>query len=256
MKIEELVSGRLYKLKNKLQSSDYECNEDLAMFLRITSGKASVLTIRGEYKIVGVNELVRPEMEYLDLFNKEDVENFTKIMKSFFAEYQKYDSIKYGKSGFKSGKIRLTKLNTYKKELESLKILPKISIVVDNYFETYKDMGLEFEALEDLMLDFAYIPEWEKNFDDLRGFDFKNNKIPPKKMKKYTKEALMLHHMYTNLFIYPNFNNIKTEWLDMLADRVKNSSTSTMSSDKIISVLNSIKWKCVLENTISESKKK
>lgn len=257
MNINDLVSGRLYKVKNKLESSDYETNEDLVMFLRIVSGKASIITIRGEYKLVSISELCRPESDYLDVFREQDVNNFTKIMKDFFAEYQKYDSIKYTKkSGFKSGKLVLSKLNDKKRELEQLRLLPKVSIAVDNYFEVYKELGLDFEVIEDLMLDFAYIPEWEENFDSLRGFDFNEKRISPRKIKKYTNEALMLHHLYTNLFIRPNFKNIKVEWLDLLIDKFKKYNASVNVNDSILATINSIKWKCMIDNAIPDDEKK
>lgn len=249
MNINDLVSGRLYKLKNKLNSSDYEKNEDLAMFLRVYQKKLSVLTISGEYKLVDIKDLEIPETNYLEVFDKTAIESFSSIMKQFYDEYKKYNNIKYSsKNGFKAGKIDLLKLNALQKELKELKLLPVISMAVDNYFEIYKDLGVKFSSLEDLMIDFAYIPEWEENFTNLRGFDFSSRNISPKKIKKYTNDALMLHHLYTNLFIKPNFKNIKAEWLDLLIDKLNKHSSSISINDGIMATINLIKWKCVLEN--------
>lgn len=249
MNFNDLVSGRLYKLKNKLESSDYEKNEDLAMFLRIYQKKISVLTITGEYKLINIKDLEIPEKNYMEVFEKDTIERFSSIMKQFYSEYQKYDNIKYSnKHGFKSGRIELLKLNVLKKELKDLNLLPSISIAIDTYFEVYKDLGITFSSLEDLMVDFMYIPEWEENFTKLRGFDFSSKTIPPKKMKNYTNEALMLHHLYTNLFIKPNFKNIKAEWLDLLIDKLNKHALSVDINEGIIATINSIKWKCVIEN--------
>lgn len=254
MNINDLVSGRLYKVANKLSASDYEANEDLAMFLRLTSKKASVLTISGEYKIVSLDKLQIPEKDYMDVFNENTISNFSNIMKQFFSEYQKYDNIKYSKkNGFKSNGISLVKLNNYQKELNNLNILPIISLAVKDYFEVYKELGVSFNSLEDIIIDFAYIPEWEESFNALRGFDFSNKRLSPKKIKKYTNEALMLHHLYTNLFLSPNFKNIKAEWLDLLIDKFKKHSSSINTNDNIINTINSIKWKCMIENTIGNN---
>lgn len=256
MNINDLVSGRLYKLKNKLDSSDYEKNEDLAMFLRIYQKKISVLTVSGEYRMVDIKNLEIPEKNYMELFNKEVIDNFSPIMTQFFKEYQKYDNIKYSsKNGFKSGRVELVKLNTLQKELKNLKLLPLISLAIDNYFEVYKDLGITFNSLEDLMIDFAYITEWEENFTQLRGFDFSSKTISPRKLKKYTHEALMLHHLYTNLFIKPNFKNIKAEWLDLLIDKFNKSATSLSINEGAIATLNLIKWKCLIENTVKNNEK-
>lgn len=254
MNINDLVTGRLYKCKNKLNNSDYEKNEDLAMFLRIHGRKVSVLTVSGEYKLVAIESLEIPERDYMELFDERTVKKFSILMKQFFNEYQKYDNIKYSeKNGFKSGKIDLVKLNRLKDDLKRLELLPAISIAVENYFETYKELGIDYTSLEDLIIDFAYIPEWEENFSQLRGFDFASKSISPKKMKKYTNDALIMHHLYTNLFIKPNLKNIRAEWLDLLIEKLKRHSTSVAFNNKIISTVQSIKWQCVIENSKSET---
>lgn len=250
MNLNDLVSGRLYTLKNKLKSSDYEMNEDLAMFLRYCGKKVSVLTVAGEYKLVDRKELAIPERDYMELFEETTVNAFTILMKSFYEEYKKYNNIKYSKrDGFKSQGVRLFKLNALQKELQELKILPILSIAIDNYFNVYKEMGVKFNSLEDLMVDFAYIPEWEENFASLRGFDFSSKKLSPRKIKKYSNEALMLHHIYTNLFIKPNFKNIKAEWLDLLLDKLNKYTWSKNVGDGVVGTINLIKWKCVIENS-------
>lgn len=257
MNINDLVTGRLYKCKNELHQSDYEKNEDLAMFLRIHGKNVSVLTVTGVYKLVPIQALEIPERNYMELFDKEMVERFSSIMKKFFNEYQKYDAIKYSeKNGFKSGKIELTKLNELKDELKSLDLLPAISIAIENYFETYKNFGIPFSSLEDLIIDFSYIPEWEKNFNELRGFDFANRTISPRKIKKYTNEALLMHHLYTNLFIRPNLKNIKAEWLDFLLDKLRKHNTSININNQMATTIESIKWQCVIENTKLEAEQK
>lgn len=253
MNINDLVSGRLYKLKNELGSSDYEKNEDLAMFLKVYKKKLSILTVSGNYKLVDINDLEIPEKNYMEVFDKATIENFSFIMKQFYDEYKKYNNIKYNKkTGFKTGRTALPKLNSLQKELKELKLLPFISIAVDNYFDTYKELGVSYSSLEDLMIDFAYIPEWEENFTKLRGFDFSSKNIPPKKIKKYTNDALMLHHLYTNLFINPNFKNIKAEWLDLLIDKLNKHTSSVNVNNEIVSTINLIKWKCVIENSITK----
>lgn len=253
MNINDLISGRLYKVKNKLGNSDYEKNEDLAMFLKVYKKKLSILTVSGNYKLVDINDLEIPEKNYMEVFDKETIENFSSIMKQFYDEYKKYNNIKYNKkTGFKTGKTALHKLNSLQKELKGLKLLPFISIAVDNYFDTYKDLGISYSSLEDLMVDFAYIPEWEKNFKKLRGFDFSLRNIPPKKIKNYTNDALMLHHLYTNLFINPNFKNIKAEWLDLLIDRLNKNVSPININNGILSTINLIKWKCVIENSVTK----
>lgn len=255
MNINDLVAGRLYKIKNKLLDSDYESNEDIVMFLRIISKKASVITVTGEYKLVSISELNVPERDYMDVFEKETINKFSDIMKKFFAEYQKYDNIKYSKKhGFKCGRLNLNKLNKLQKELEELHILPKISLAVENYFETYKELGATFSSIEDMMVDFSYIPEWDESFVALRGFDFSSKKMSPKKIKKYTNEALMLHHLYTNLFLKPNFKNIKVEWLDLLLDKLKKYGPSINANDSIVSTINLIKWKCMINSSYDENK--
>ena len=254
MNINDLVSGRLYKLKNELESSDYEKNEDLAMFLRVYQRKVSVLTISGEYKLVDIKNLEIPEANYMEVFDKSAIESFSSIMKKFYDEYKKYNNIKYSnKHGFRAGKIELKKLDVLQKELKELKLLPVISMAVDSYFETYKDLGVKFSSLEDLMVDFAYIPDWEENFTNLRGFDFSSKNISPKKIKKYTNDALMLHHLYTNLFIKPNFKNIKAEWLDLLIDKLNKHVSHININDGIMATINLIKWKCVIENNSVEN---
>ena len=255
MNINDLVTGRLYKCKNELHDSDYEKNEDLAMFLRIHGKNVSVLTVTGVYKLVPIKSLEIPERNYMELFDESTVSNFSSIMKKFFNEYQKYDSIKYSeKSGFKSGKIELTKLNELKDELKKLKLLPAISIAVENYFETYKDFGIKFSSLEDLIIDFAYIPEWEESFNELRGFDFANKAtLSPKQIKKYANEALLMHHIYTNLFIKPNFKNIRAEWLDLLLEKLRRYSTSLNMNNQMVATIESIKWQCVIESRKQES---
>ena len=63
----------------------------------------------------------------------------------------------------------------------------------------------------------------------------------------------MLHHLYTNLFIKPNFKNIKAEWLDLLVDKLNKHTASLSVNDGIMATINLIKWKCVLENNTVES---
>lgn len=248
MNINDLVTGRLYKCKNELHESDFEKNEDLVMFLRIYGKNVSVLTITGVYKLIPAENLEIPERNYMELFDKETVSEFSSIMKKFFNEYQKYDGIKYSdRHGFKSGKYELIKLNELKDELKSLDLLPAISIAVENYFEVYKEIGITFNSLEDLIIDFSYIPEWEESFNDLRGFDFANKSANVKKMKKYTNEALIMHHLYTNLFIRPNLKNIRVEWLDLLLDKLRRHSTSLNINKNIYNTIESIKWQCIIE---------
>lgn len=245
MNFNDLISGRLYKMKNKLSSSDYESNEDLVMFLRIYQKKVSVLSVTGEYRLVDINNLEIPEKNYMELFDEEAVKTFSTIMKKFYNEYNKYNNIKYfNKNGFKSGKLELKTLNTLQKELKNLQILPVLTLARDNYFSTYKELGVDFNSLEDLMVDFAYFPEWERSFNQLRGFDFSSKSISSRQLKKYTHEALMLHHLYTNLFIKPNFKNIKLEWLDLLTNKL----SLVKVDNKSESTINLIKWKCILEN--------
>lgn len=254
MNIDDLVTGRLYKCKNELHESDFEKNEDLVMFLRIYGKNVSVLTITGVYKLIPAKNLEIPERNYMELFDKETVEEFSSIMKKFFNEYQKYDGIKYSdRYGFKSGKFELTKLNELKEELRNLDLLPAISIAVENYFEVYKEIGITFNSLEDLIIDFSYIPEWEESFNDLRGFDFTNKTLNNKKMKKYTNEALIMHHLYTNLFIKPNLKNIRVEWLDLLLDKLRKHSTSLSINKNIYNTIESIKWQCIIETRKSEN---
>lgn len=255
MNINDLVVGRLYKVKNELESSDYEKNEDVVMFLRAYSKKIYVITLTGEYKSISIDRMEMLESDYMDVFEKDTIEKFSLIMRKFLSEYQKHENIKFSKKkGFKSSTTQLTKLNSLQQELKNLNLLPRISLAVENYFEIYKELGATFESIEDIIVDFAYIPEWEENFNKLRGFDFSSKNISPKKIKKYTNEALMLHHLYTNLFLKPNFKNIKAEWLDLLLDKFKKYSPSINTNDSIISTINSIKWKCILEGTVSENK--
>lgn len=250
----ELVSGRLYTLKNTLQSSDYESNEDLAMFLRFCDKKVSVLTVGGDYKLVEPKELLVPEKDYMELFEEDTINKFTTIMKKFYEEYKKYNNIKYHKrDGFKSGKTILYRLNVLQKDLQDLKVLPILTMAIDNYFNVYKEMGVKFKPLEDLIVDFAYIPEWEENFTKLRGFDFTTKNISPRKIKKFSNEALMLHHIYTNLFINPNFKNIKAEWLDLLLDKLNKYTWTKNVGDEVIGTINLIKWKCIIENSYDDS---
>ena len=253
MNINDLVTGRLYKCKNELHQSDFEKNEDLVMFLRIYGKNVSVLTITGVYKLIPTENLEIPERNYMELFDKDTVAEFSSIMKKFFNEYQKYDGVKYSdRHGFKAGKYELTKLNELKSELKNLDLLPAISIAVENYFEVYKEIGITFNSLEDLIIDFSYIPEWEESFNDLRGFDFANKSANVKKMKKYTNEALIMHHLYTNLFIKPNLKNIRVEWLDLLLDKLRKHSTSLNINKNIYNTIESIKWQCIIEARKSE----
>lgn len=253
MNINDLVTGRLYKCKNELHESDFEKNEDLVMFLRIYGKNVSVLTITGVYKLIPAKNLEIPERNYMELFDKDTVEEFSSIMKKFFNEYQKYDGIKYSdRHGFKAGKLELTKLNELKDELKNLDLLPAISIAVENYFEVYKEIGITFTSLEDLIIDFSYIPEWEESFNDLRGFDFANKSTNLKKIKKYTNEALIMHHLYTNLFIKPNLKNIRVEWLDLLLDKLRKHSTSLTINKNIYNTIESIKWQCIIETKKTE----
>jgi hypothetical protein len=245
MNLQDLVVGRLYRVVSKKSVLGPEREEALYMFLRLNGTKAFMLSLEGEYKSFNVDEITVPRADYLEIFS-EDVKNkLFPLMRQFVLEYQKYDCVRFNKStGFMSKTIRLKKLNSLHQDINALGLTPCISKAVENYFNFYKGLEVSFNCIESVMINFLFIPEWHDSFRKLRGFTFESNKFKKVKLNNFSQDALILQHMYTNICLRPNFNNIKPEWVDLLITKIYYNGYQDKNKNEVIQFLSDVRNKC------------
>lgn len=245
MHTEDLVVGRLYKINHKHSLLGPEKEENLYMFLRVDGKKAKMLSLEGDYKIFDVKDLKTPRSNYSEVFSKSVINELFPLMKQFILEFKKYDKIKYSKhTGFKSRGKSLKKLNGIHRDIEKLQVTPLLTPAVENYFNVYKKLGFNFETVEHLMVNFLFIKDWSNTCKKLRGFSFNSPKFPDSKIAKFSQDALILHHLYTNICLKPNFKNVKIEWIDLLITKVHFSTYNDSSKKEVIKFLAKIKEFC------------
>lgn len=247
MQIKDLVIGKLYKIKTKQKNKGFEETEELCMFLRVKNTKVRLITLRGEYIVTDINEISVPRQEYLEILPQKFDKLVKPKLREFLNEYQKYDDVRFtSKIGFTSGCMKLTKLNKITDELKSFKMMPLNILAVENYFETYKTLGFSFRQINEIIQDFEDIDEWSSTFKKLRGFDFKDKVLSPQKYAKFKDDSLVLHHLYTNLFVKPNLKNVKSEGIDVLIKKIEAKDYREEHYESILSSLDNLKWRCVV----------
>lgn len=259
MQIQNLVVGRLYKITSKKSLIGPEKEESLYMFLRARGKKALMLSLEGEYKTFDFNRIEIPRADYLEIFSQEIRDTIFPLMRQFILEYQKYDNVKYSRSdGFKSKRMVLQSLNSLQRDIEKLKITPFISKAVSNYFNFYKGIDINFNSIESTMVNFLFIKEWKSSYKKLRGFSFNSEIFSKEKLDKYSQDTLILQHLYTNLCLRPNLNNIKAEWIDLLITKIYYNGYKDKNKNEVIKFLSRIKESCsnnldnidIFENTL------
>lgn len=245
MNTQDLVVGRLYKINSKKSLLGPEKEESLYMFLRVKGKKASMLSLEGEYKTFNIKDINTPRADYLEIFSNETKETIFPLMRKFVLEYQKYDNIKYSKkTGFKSKGVTLKALNSTQRDIEKLGVTPFITRAVENYFNFYKGLNVSFNCVESMMINFLFIKEWERTHKKLRGFNFNSKKFADAKLDKFSQDALILQHLYTNICLKPNFKNIKSEWIDLLITKIYYNGYKDNNKTEVIKLLSQIKSKC------------
>lgn len=250
MNINDLVVGRLYKVNSKKSLIGPEKEESLCMFLRVRKKKLLMLSLEGDFRVVDFENIETPRSDYLEIFNQEVKDNVFPLMRKFILEYQKYDNIKYSKKkGFTSSGLMLRQLNYIQKEIERGRVTPSISRAVDNYFNFYKKHKIDFNAIENTMINFLFINEWKDSHKKLRGFSFNSNRYAGVNLNGFSQDTLILQHLYTNLCLKPNLNNIKSEWIDLLIIKIHYNGYKDKNKPEVIKFLSKIKEEC--ENNIS-----
>lgn len=247
MQTKDLIIGKLYKIKSRRKNKGFEDTEELCMFLRVKNEKVRLITLRGEYIIASIEDISVPRQEYLEILPQKFDKFVKPKLREFLNEYQKYDDVRFTpKLGFTSGYVKLNRLNRISDELKSFKMMPLNILAVENYFEIYKTLGFSFRQINEILQDFEDIDEWSSTFKKLRGFDFKDKVIAPQKYTKFKDDSLVLHHLYTNLFVKPNLKNVKSEGIDVLIRKLETKDYREEHYDSILSSLDNLKWRCVV----------